>query len=83
MVSGHDPNPIFFNKKKPLTPHPPTSDNILLLPYPPPLPLKVDVIYVTPLTYFREKIHVRHSVFSPNAGKYWSDKLRTQTLFTQ
>ena len=42
MVSGHGRNPIFFNKKikmghpeHSLTPHPPTSDNISFLPYPP------------------------------------------------
>ena len=43
MMSGHDPNPIFFNNKKmkigrpehSLTPHPPASDNISFLPYPP------------------------------------------------
>ena len=45
MMSGHGGNPIFFNKKikigRPehsLTPHPPTSDKILFLPYPPPSP---------------------------------------------
>ena len=55
-MSGHDPNPIFFNKKmkigRPehsLTPHPPTSDNISFLPYPP-TPLKGDVVCVSPLT---------------------------------
>ena len=31
-----------------VAPHPPTSDNISFLPYPPPH-LKVDVIYVSPL----------------------------------
>ena len=43
MMSGHDPNPIFFNNKKmkigrpehSLTPHPSASDNISFLPYPP------------------------------------------------
>ena len=41
MMSGHGPNPIFFNNKKikigrlehPLTPQAPTSDNISFLPY--------------------------------------------------
>ena len=60
MMSAHRANPIFINKKikigRPehsLIPHPPTSDNISFLPYrlppPSPLPLKVDVIYVSPL----------------------------------
>ena len=64
MVSGHGANTIFLIKKikikieRPehsLTPHPPTSDNISFLPYPPPPrlllppPLKVDVICVSPL----------------------------------
>ena len=44
-MSGHGANPIFFNKKikigRPehsLTPHPPTSNNLSFLPYPPPTP---------------------------------------------
>ena len=59
MMSGHGRNPIFFNKKikigRPenlLSPHPPTSDNISFLSYtpptPPPSPLKMDVICVSP-----------------------------------
>ena len=55
-MSGHGPNPVLFNHKKvkigrlkhSLTPHPPTSDNISFLPYPPPS-LKVDAICVKPL----------------------------------
>ena len=43
MISGHGANPISFNKKKIkierpehlLTPHPPKSNNISFLPYPP------------------------------------------------
>ena len=45
-MSGHSANPVFFNKKSkdwtsrtfatpPLLPHPPTSDNISFLSYPP------------------------------------------------
>ena len=59
-MSGHGANPIFFNKKikigRPehsLTPHPPTSNNISFLPYPPPYPVKVDVICVSPLSLFQ------------------------------
>ena len=56
MICCHGRNPIFFNKKnkhwRPRTiantPHPPTSDNISFLPYPPPH-LKVDLICVSPL----------------------------------
>ena len=56
-MSGHGANPVFFNKKNKdwtsehsLTPDPPTSDNILFFPYhTPPIPLKVDVICVSPL----------------------------------
>ena len=44
MMSGHDPNPIFFNNEKiktgrpeySLTPPPSPSDNIAFLPYSPP-----------------------------------------------
>ena len=60
-MSGHGANPIFFNKKikigrpeNSLTPHPPTSNNISFLPYPPPpYPVKVDVICVSPLSLFQ------------------------------
>ena len=46
MMSGHDPNPIFFNNEKiktgrpeySLTPPPSPSDNIAFLPYSPPPP---------------------------------------------
>ena len=44
MISGHGANPIFFNKKKDWTSrtlatlHPPTFNNISVLPYPLPLP---------------------------------------------
>ena len=55
MMSGHGPNPIFFNKKSKdwtsrtlANPPPFTSDNISFLPYPPSL-LKVDIIGVSPL----------------------------------
>ena len=58
-MSGHGANPIFFNKKikigRPehsLTPHPPMSNNISFLPYPP-YPVKVDVICVSPLSLFQ------------------------------
>ena len=54
-MSGHDANPIFFNKKNKdwmsrtlANPPPPTSDNILFSPYPSPPPLKVYVMCITP-----------------------------------
>ena len=61
MMSGHGANPVFFNKnikiERPehlLTPSPPASDNISILPYPlsplhpspPTFSLKKDVICV-------------------------------------
>ena len=54
-MSGHEANPIFFNKnnieiRRPehsLIPHPPTSGYISFLPRPP-TPFKVDVMYVSP-----------------------------------
>ena len=58
MMSGHGGNPIFFNKKikigRPehsLTPHPlrPITSHFCLT-LPPPPPLKVDAICVSPLT---------------------------------
>ena len=63
MISGHGPNPTFFNKKNkdwtsrtlanpPLhpPPHPTTSDNISFLPYPHShSPFKVGVICISPL----------------------------------
>ena len=57
MMSGHDVNPIFCNKKKKIRldvqntcyPPPATSDNISFLPHPHPTPFKVDVICVLPL----------------------------------
>ena len=62
MIPVHGENPIIFNKKinigraeHSLNPHPHTSDNISFLPYPSPLPLlplKVDVICVSPLFCF-------------------------------
>ena len=71
MMSGYGGNPIFFNKKiqigRPehlLTSHPPTSDNISFLSYPPPPPLKVDVICVSRLKSFfsDEKKHLRRNL---------------------
>ena len=67
MMSGHDPNPIFFNNEKiktgrpeySLTPHPLhpiTSHFCLTLPPPlhprtPPPPFKVDATCVSPLMF--------------------------------
>ena len=68
MMSGNGTNPIFFNKKKigrpehSLTQHPPTSNNIsfFLSPTPPtpPHPFEVDVICVSPLTYFLIRLKI-------------------------
>ena len=65
MMSGHGGNPIFFNKKikigRPehsLTLHPSTSDNISLLPYTPAPPLKVDIIYVSPLMFEQTELYL-------------------------
>ena len=53
MMSCHDANPIFFNKKikighpeHSLNPHAPTFNNISFLPYSQPS-LRVNVIYVS------------------------------------
>ena len=59
MMSGHGANPIFFNKKikigRPkhsLTPQPlhPIASHFYLSPRPPPPPVKVYVICVSPLS---------------------------------
>ena len=86
MKSGHGANPIFFNKKNKdwtserlLTPHPPTSDNIsfLLLPYPPPPPLKVDVMCVSPLNLIlADSWNYMPSILVPSSAK----RIATQML---
>ena len=68
MMSGHDLNPIFCKKKsctsKTLDNPPPlrliTSHSYLT----PPTPLKVDVIFVSPLIFVQIKANLAHSNFN-------------------
>ena len=73
MMSGKGENPVFFNKKinirrseHPLTPPPPTSKTSHFCLIPPPTPLKVGVIFVSPLRkiveYLRKNLPQIHAV---------------------